>query len=97
MDQYHHLQIRFPASDVSHGMEFTFQGGKYTLGKSVPKTLQPERLPMGVLVGGYTEQFQLLQDGRPMGEAWFYFYHAFEDKDWAVLDEAELAPSARAC
>lgn len=91
MNQYHNLQIRFPADSITTGTEINFKGSVYKLGAPMPKTLQPDRLPMGVTMSGYTEQFQLLQNGQHIGAAWFYFYGAFEGKRWAVLDELALA------
>ncbi len=88
--RHHHIQMRFPASDMQQGMKFQYQGVEYTLGSPVPETLQPEGLPIGVLMNGYTKQFFITADGVPAGEAWFYYYGSFEGKQWAVLDELML-------
>ena len=97
MNRYHNLQMKMPAENVAPGMELFFKKDRYTLGQPVPKTLQPAELPIGVITGGYTEQFALLRDNEPVGAAWFYFYHAFESKDWAVLDEVELTSVPSVC
>lgn len=94
MNQYHNLQMRFSADSIAPGADIFFQGKKYLLGQSVPKSLQPRNLPIGVVMNGYTEQFQLLQNGQPIGAAWFYFYGSMEDTRWAVLDAVELSTAA---
>lgn len=90
MNQFHNIQIRFPADSITTGAEISFKGSAYKLGEPMPKTLQPSHLPMGVTMNGYTEQFQLLQNGQRIGAAWFYFYGAFEGNRWAVLDVVAL-------
>lgn len=90
MNQYHNLQMRFPASEVATGKSLFFRGERYMIGQPTPKTLQPSGLPMGVMMGGYTEQFSLMEGNQSVGAAWFYFYPSFEGKMWAVLDEVEL-------
>lgn len=97
MNRYHNLQIRYSADSVASGRELSFRGSRYTLGQTIPKTLQPSALPMGVVMNGYTEQFQLMQGDQKVGAAWFYFYGAFEGNRWAVLDEVELEPTSSAC
>lgn len=97
MKQYHHLQMRFHGEDVVPGMNLSFQGCQYTLGELTPQTLQRDDLPIGVWLTGYTRQHLLTKDGRPAGAAWFYFYRAFENKFWAVLDEIEVASGLPVC
>lgn len=92
MKQYHHLQMRFLDEDVVPGMSFSFQGCQYTLGDSIPQTLQRDNLPIGVLLTGCTRQYLLTKDGQPAGAAWFYFYRAAEGKFWAILDAIEVEP-----
>ncbi len=94
MNQYHNLQMRFPAGEVATGKRLFFRGEGYTLGHAVPKTLQPAGLPIGVVMNGYTEQFLLINNNQPVGAAWFYFYGSMESKMWAVLDEVELSATA---
>lgn len=89
--------MRFPADVVTPGMGLSFQGGHYTLGQPVPQTLQHASLPIGVLMSGYTEQFLLRRDNRPVGAAWFYFYGSIEGNRWAVLDEVELESAMPVC
>lgn len=87
---YHTLQIRFPGGQVQSGMEFTFRKNRFTLGRTMPQTLAPAGVPIGVALDGYTRQFELLQDGKPAGAAWFYFYRSFEGRDWGILDELSV-------
>lgn len=94
MNQYHNLQIRYSADSVEPGVSIFFRGSQYTLGHSIPKTLQPSALPIGVIMNGYTEQFQLTQGNLPVGAAWFYFYGSVEGSSWAILDEVELELTA---
>ena len=96
MERYHTLQIRFSAEKVHPGMEFSYRGNTFILGDATAETLAPPALPIGVIMNGFTRQFVLTQEGQPAGAAWFYFYRAFEGKNWAVLDEMELY-NARAC
>lgn len=97
MKQYHDLQMRFPAADVVPGMSVSFRGNQYTLGQTVPATLEPDALPIGVIMGGYTDQFLLFKGDQPVGAAWCYFYRAVENKFWGVLDKIELEPELPAC
>lgn len=92
---YHHLQIRFPGSQVKPGMEFTFRKTQLVLGDAIPQTLAPLGVPIAVAVNGYTRQFKLFQDGKRVGAAWFYFYRSFEGREWGILDELlyQEAPS----
>lgn len=94
MKQYHNLQQRLPADSISTGAQISFQGDQYTLGQTIPKTLQPSNLPMGVIMNGYTEQFLLLKSDQPVGAAWFYFYGSCEGNRWAVLDAVEVEAGA---
>ena len=87
---YHYLQMRFPAKIVLSGMELSFRNKKFTLGASMPQTLAHSNLPIGVVVNGYTRQFELLQDGKRVGAAWFYFYCSFQGMHWGILDEIAL-------
>ena len=84
------MQLRFPENAVNTDSEISIRGRQYTIGRSIPQTLGHSALPMGVIMNGYTRQYELLHDGQAVGAAWFYFYTAFEGKSWAVLDEAEL-------
>lgn len=93
--RFHHLQIRFPGEQVTSGMQLVFGKKQFLLGNIMPQTLAPNGVPIGVVMNGYTRQFELLQDGKPVGAAWFYFYHSFEGRQWGILDELlnETAPS----
>lgn len=86
---YHNTQIRMPYEDVKQGMKLQFQGEEYILGETVPETLAHDKLPIGVIMTGYTDQYLLLKNAQPVGAAWFYFYRAMEGTNWAVMDEVE--------
>ena len=96
MNAFHHLQLRFPAERIVTGGEIVFQGEPYTLGRTVSETLHPGSVPFGVLMTGYTAQYELLRGAQTVGAAWFYFYRAHEGVDWAVLDEARLEAADQA-
>lgn len=92
--KYHSIQMRFLESEIIPGAEIVFQGKTYTLGQTTQQTLGRNDLPIGVVMNGYTSQFELLREGCKVGTAWFYFYGAFEGKQWAILNELELYDSA---
>ena len=93
---YHSVQMRFPEEAVVPGMEFSFRGRRFQLGDPMPQTLGNRALPIGVVVNGYTGQFELLENDQKVGAGWFYFYGSLEGKKWAILDEVELSDSAGA-
>lgn len=91
---YHSVQMRFPAETAVPGLKFSFHGRRLQLGNAMPETIGRDQVPIGVVMNGYTIQFELLENGYPVGAGWFYFYGAFEGKMWAVLDEVELTGAA---
>lgn len=90
MSLYHNIQKRYPSEQIESGRTFFFQDVEYTIGNPVPQTLHPGKLPMGVVMNGYTAQYDITRDGICLGQAWFYFYGSFEGDQWAVLDELML-------
>lgn len=86
---YRNLQMRYSGEHVCTGLEVPFRGKCYTLGTTEQQTLG-SKVPIGVLINGYTKQFELLADGECIGSAWFYFYCSFEGRLWGILDELEL-------
>lgn len=89
MAQYHSVQVRMAEEDFTEGKKLFFEGKEYTIGDTVPQTLQPKKIPMGAFINGYTKQVALLLDGQVVGQAWFYCYGSVEGGRWAVLDEVE--------
>lgn len=96
MEHIHHLQARFPAEDIATGKDIFFRDQTYTLGRTVPESLHPGKVPFGVMMTGHTAQYELLRGGQVAGAAWFYFYSSFERESWAVLDEIAFKCAAQA-
>lgn len=91
---YHNVQMRFPADQIAPGKTFTYQGVEYTVSREVPQSLHPGKVPMGVIMNGYTAQYEITCKGLDLGEAWFYYYGSFEGQQWAVLDKLVLYGTA---
>lgn len=96
MSLYHNIQERYSAEQIESGKTFVFQNVEYTIGNPVPQTLHPGKLPVGVIMNGYTAQYDIMRNGICIGQACFYFYGSFEGDQWAVLDELMLSKSATA-
>ena len=88
--RFSNIQNRIAEQSVVTGADILFQNKIYQLGKPVPRTLHTSAGAIALLSDGYVTQFELMQEGQVVGEAWFYCYHSHEGKFWAVMDEVEL-------
>ncbi len=88
--RFSEVQMRIAESDLHPGNTIGFQGKAYTLGDSIGQTMQNQNANVAIVGNGYCAQHELMHDGKPVGQAWFYCYRSFQEQLWAVMDEVFL-------
>ena len=67
--------------------EFEFRNVKFKVVKiSDQKDLIPERLPIGVIMSGFTRQYECVDDSGRTADAYVYYYTKVEGYRVAILD-----------